>query len=130
LIHPVVPAFHEAHLLDILDVLAHERMDELEFGLIGFDADARVRLYNRCESRFSGLAPERVLGHGLFTVIAPCLNNYLVAQRFDDAAKEGVELDATIDYVLTWRMEPTPVRLRMLSAPGAKLRYVLLQHQR
>ena len=54
------------------------------------------------------------------------MNNYLVAQRFEDAAADGSLLDSTIDYVLTLRMRPVKVNLRLLSSPGASLRYVLV----
>ena len=58
----------------------------------------------------------RVVGQPLFTVVAPCMNNYLVAQRFEDAAATGTVLDATIDYVLTLRMRPMKVHLRLLAS--------------
>jgi photoactive yellow protein len=73
------------------------------------------------------LSPERVIGHGLFTVVAPCMNNYLVAQRFQDAATTGETLDATIDYVFTLRMRPRKVKLRLLASSGQAHRYVVVQ---
>jgi hypothetical protein len=50
----------------------------------------------------------------------------MVAQRFEDAADEGVALDATLDYVLTFRMRPVKVTLRLLASPGGDTRYVLV----
>jgi photoactive yellow protein len=93
----------------------------LDFGVIGFDAQGIVRRYNTYESRAAGLSTARVLGYPLFTVVAPCINKYLVAQRFEDAADADGELDATIDYVLTLRMRPVKAQLRLLAAPGGKL---------
>lgn len=113
-----------AHALDALDQAA---LDALGFGVINFDAAGIVRRYNAFESQAAGLAPARVLGHPLFTVVAPCMNNFLVAQRFEDAAARRESLDATIDYVLTLRMRPVKVRLRLLALPGASSRYVLVQ---
>ena len=55
------------------------------------------------------------------------MNNFLVAQRFEDAAATGDALDATIDYVLTLRMRPVKVQLRLLAEPLATMRYVLVQ---
>ena len=72
------------------------------------------------------MSPERVLGHPLFTMVAPCMNNFLVAQRFEDAEYNAEPLDATIDYVLTLRMRPVKVALRLLAEPGQALRYVLV----
>lgn len=112
-----------AHLTDASDAA----LDALNFGVIGFDADTVVRRYNSWESRAAGLSPQRVLGHPLFTVVAPCMNNFMVAQRFEDAAAAGDALDATIDYVLTLRMRPVKVKLRLLAAPGTAMRYVLVE---
>jgi hypothetical protein len=53
-----------------------------------------------------------------------------VAQRFEDAAQNGEVLDLLLDYVLTLRMRPTNVQLRLLSAPGAHYRYVLIRRNK
>lgn len=120
-------AFEDLALLRGLDALSDAELDHLDFGVIGFDDEGIVRRYNAYESQAAGLSTSRVVGHALFTVVAPCMNNYLVAQRFDDAAAQGSELDATIDYVLTLRMRPVKVRLRLLAAPGSAGQYVLVQ---
>ena len=104
-----------------------EALDRLEFGVIGFDAETVVTHYNAFESRAAGLSPQRVLGHPLFTLVAPCMNNFMVAQRFEDAAQAGSALDVTIDYVLTLRMRPVKVKLRLLAGMGHGTRYVLVQ---
>jgi hypothetical protein len=70
-----------------------------------------------------------VLGQPLFTNVAPCLNNFMVAQRFEDAQDDGAALDDTIDYVLTLRMRPVKVKLRLLAEPGSDQRYVLVQRK-
>jgi len=101
-------------------------LDSLDFGTIGIDASGVVCRYNRFESTAAGLSPERVLGHPLFTVVAPCMNNFLVAQRFDDALASGVSLDATIDYVLTLRMRPVKVKLRLVATADGSIRWVLV----
>ena len=101
-------------------------LDRLDFGTIGMNEVGVVCRYNRFESEAAGLSPERVLGHPLFTVVAPCMNNFLVAQRFEDALTSGNTLDATIDYVLTLRMRPVKVKLRLLAAAGASMRWVLV----
>jgi hypothetical protein len=54
------------------------------------------------------------------------MNNFMVAQRFEDAARDRTRLDETIDYVLTLRMRPIKVKLRLLSLPDAALSYVLI----
>lgn len=119
-------AFDQNDLLERLDALDDAELDALPFGVIGFDAETAVRRYNAFESRCAGLAAERVVGHKLFTTVAPCMNNYMVAQRFEDAAAGAGTLDATIDYVLTLRMRPVKVKLRLLAAAGSAQRYVLV----
>lgn len=100
-----------------------ELLDVQSFGTIGFGPDGKVISYSAAESRMAGLSPDRVLGKHIFTAVAPCMNNFLVAQRFEDEA----ELDAAIDYVLTLRMRPTPVKLRLLKATDIDRRFILVQ---
>ena len=102
-------------------------LDALDFGVIAIDAAGVVRRYNAFESRAAGLSLQRVVGQPLFTVVAPCMNNFMVAQRFEDAQAQGGVLDDTIDYVLTLRMRPVKVKLRLLAEPGAVHRYVLVR---
>ena len=119
--------FDQVDLCARLDALGSADLDALEFGVIGIDAATVVRLYNAFESQRAGIAPSRMLDRPLFTVAAPCMNNYLVAQRFADALAANVALDVTLDYVLTAQMRPVKVRLRLLAAPGAARRYVAVQ---
>jgi photoactive yellow protein len=119
-------AFSQTDIATRLDGMDAAEMDALDFGVIGFDADTQVQRYNSMESKLAGLSLPRVLGQPLFTAVAPCMNNFLVAQRFEDAAAEGSALDATIDYVFTLRMRPVKVKLRLLATPGTALRYVLV----
>ena len=109
-----------------IDVIPDAELDQLPFGVIGFDAEGIVRRYNARESRLAGLSRERVVATPLFTSVAPCMNSYLIAQRFEDAAAARSTLDATIDYVFTLRMRPSKVRLRLLSSPTMSLSYVLV----
>jgi photoactive yellow protein len=121
--------FDARGLADVLDASSQEQIDTLDFGVIGFDGDANVQRYNAFESQAAGLSPQRVIGEPLFTNVAPCLNNFMVAQRFEDALAEGSELDDTIDYVLTLRMRPVKVKLRLLASAGSGTRYVLVQRR-
>ncbi len=119
--------FATPDLMQRLEAGTDGQLDELAFGVIGFDADGIVRRYNAFESRAAGLSTQRVIGHDLFTSVAPCMNNYMVAQRFEDTTAASEPLDETIGYVLTLRMRPVKVELRLLAAPAAALRYVLVK---
>jgi photoactive yellow protein len=120
-------AFDQPDLFPSLAAESAEALDSFDFGVIGFDAETIVQQYNAFESRAAGLSPQRVLGQPLFTLVAPCMNNFMVAQRFEDAAQSGAALDETIDYVLTLRMRPIKVKLRLLAGAAPGMRYVLVQ---
>jgi photoactive yellow protein len=119
--------FDQPGITALLEEMEDATLNALSFGVIGFDRDDRVRRYNTFESKAAGLSVERVLEQDLFKVVAPCMNNFLVAQRFIDAREANAPLDDTINYVLTLRMRPTRVRLRLLSDPMAAFSYVLVQ---
>jgi photoactive yellow protein len=122
-------AFDQPQLDASLASLSDNELDELDFGTIGFDAAGVVRRYNRFESEAAGLHRDRVVGRALFTDVAPCMNNFMVAQRFADAAAAGEPLDAVVDYVLTLRMKPTRVVLRLVARPGDDVSWVLVQRR-
>lgn len=122
--------FDQADLGPQLAPLTETELDMLDFGVIGFDAETSVCRYNAFESQAAGLSPQRVLNQPLFTNVAPCMNNFMVAQRFEDAEEQGAPLDMTIDYVLTLRMRPVKVALRLIAVPGAAVRYVLVRRQK
>ena len=125
-LHDDLP-FDQPDLAALLERSDAAALDTVGFGAIGFDEDGRVQRYNTFESQAAGLRAERVLGQDLFVAVAPCMNNFMVAQRFVDARAAGTALDDTINYVLTLRMRPTKVKLRLLYQPGATLAYVLVQ---
>ena len=105
--------------------LAHAAKDDLDalpFGVVGLSRDGLVAIYNATEERLAGLPRDKVLGLHFFDSVAQCMNNFMVAQRYEDEP----ELDVIIDYVLTLKMRPTPVRLRLLQQPDAPLRYLLV----
>jgi photoactive yellow protein len=115
--------FDDAGLLDALESASLDDIDDLPFGLIVMDRAARVLGYNAAESRLSGLPPEGVLGRNFFVDVGPCTNNYLVAQRYTDQP----DLDEQLDYVFTFKMAPTPVRLRLLARAGSPRQYLAVQ---
>ena len=119
-------SFEQIDIAERLATADDDALDVLQFGIIGFDEQTVVQRYNTFESQLAGLNKSRVLGHPLFTSVAPCMNNFLVAQRFEDALATGDPLDATLDYVLTLRMKPVKVKLRLLAGSAGALRYVLI----
>lgn len=117
----------EFHAVDLPAALAAASDDALlaaPFGVVRMDATATVTLYNRWESQLSGLSPEFVLGKMFFEQVAPCTNNFMVALRYEQAG----DLDETIDYVFTYRLAPTAVRLRMIKRDGGP-RWLLVERR-
>jgi photoactive yellow protein len=120
-----VAGFDDVDLLSELESAPDTVLDEVDFGVIVMDRAGVVVFYNHNESGRSGLGADRVLGHNFFIEIGPCTNNYLIAERFHTEP----DLDATLDYVFTFRMRPTPVRLRLLAAAGSARQYLLVQNR-
>jgi photoactive yellow protein len=121
------PGFADTDLLPALQQMTDPELDQLPFGVIGFDTGGVVRRYNSAESRLAGLSKQVVLGHRFFSAVAPCMNNRMVAKRFVDASVDALPLDATIDYMLALRARPSRVTLRLLAQPGEGMRYLLVQ---
>jgi photoactive yellow protein len=115
-------SFDEIRLVDI-EAMDETVRDELPFGVVGLDRDGTTRVYNRTEADMAGLDRDSVIGSGFFDTVAQCMNNFMVAQRFEDEA----DLDEIVPYVLTLRMRPTRVRLRLLARPDASLRFILIE---
>ncbi len=117
--------FDQENILPLIDSVSDLELDAVTFGIVRMDKSGHVTGYNAAEAALSGLSPRNVIGKHFFTDVAPCTNNYLVAQRFET---EDV-LDAMVDYVFTLRMRPTPVVLRMLKAPTHDRMYLLVQRR-
>ena len=109
--------------LATLEAMGDEGRDTLPFGVIGFAADTIVETYNLTEARSAGLDPATVIGVPFFDAVGQCMNNFMVAQRFEDEP----EIDAIVPYVLTLRMRPTRVRLRLLATAERPRRYILVE---
>jgi len=115
--------FHRADLLALnadeppserpLSTLSEAEQDALDHGLIGFDDHLTVFAYNAWESRFAGIDKAEAIGRDIFAELVPCTGNRLVAGRFAEARRNRSDLRHRIDYVFTYRMRPTPVRLEL-----------------
>ncbi len=112
-----------------LDKASDAELDALPYGVIGIDAEGKACRYSVFEARMAGLEREQVLGRHFFEEVGRCMNNSMVARRFDNALAKGESLDCVIDYVIAFKSQLTPVKLRLLSLPGSRLRYLLVQRQ-
>ena len=122
-------SFEEPDVLDIIKSLDSTEVDSLDFGVIGFDANESITVYNAPEANWAGLKQAGVIGTHMFDSVAPCMNNYLIAERVRCARQEGTSLDFVLQYVLTFRMRPTPVTLRILSSPSCETQFILIRRK-
>jgi photoactive yellow protein len=117
--------FNDPDMYRLLNGLTEVQLDDVPFGVVGLNAQNLVEVYNAHESKYGGLGRNNVLNRPFFTEIGPCMNNYLVAERFEEQAP----VDITMPYVLTFRMRPTPVQLRLLSGLASSRRWVLIRRE-
>jgi photoactive yellow protein len=78
---------HDGDRVETLDAeriarLTREEVDALPYGLMLFDHDGIVHLYNRYESLLSRRAPEQVVGKSWFRDVAPCTRVSAFEGRF------------------------------------------------
>jgi photoactive yellow protein len=119
--------FDQGGLIASLARASDAGLGRLDFGAIGFDHAGVARRHNAFESKVSGRRCSNARGADMFAAVAPGINNFLVARRFDDARNDGAPLDATIDYVLTLRMRPVRVKRSLLAGQDEQMRFVVLQ---
>lgn len=122
-----IPNLNHPDLLRHLHDASPQALDRLPFGVIGFDASGTVVRYNAYEAEAAQFSADAVIGQHVFIELAPCLNNYLVAGRFDETLGAGSVLDESLPYVLTFRMRPTRVQMRLLADPAQPLRFLCIQ---
>ena len=115
--------FDSPDALAWLEAASTQQLDTLPFGVIQMAPGGLVTAYSALESKLAGLSKERVLHRSFFAAVAPCMNNYLVSERFHAEP----ELDVVLDYILTLRMAPTPVKLRLLKSSTVQHMYLLVK---
>lgn len=114
--------FTDPDLPGALDTLPDEDLLNAPFGVVRMDCDGIVTLYNYEERRLSGLSAEQTVGQNFFRDVAPCTNNFMVAERFKEPA-----IDEVVEYVFTFAMEPTEVTLRLIRR--GDVLYMLVRRQ-
>lgn len=99
-----------------LDAQSGSELDQLPYGVVKMDHQGFIQAYNQKESAYTGVAPENAVGKHLFTEVALCTNNFMIAGKLDQP-----EVDVVLDYVFTYVMKPTPVRLRLLKSDSPNM---------
>lgn len=113
-------SFDDPALPEALVLATEEDLKRAPFGVVRMEPSGRVTLYNDAEQRLSGLSERQTLGKNFFSDVAPCTNNFMVAEKY-----RREELDEVQGYVFTFAMEPREVTLRMIRR--GELLYLLVQ---
>jgi photoactive yellow protein len=105
----MTPTFSETNILNWLDSNSPESYDSLPFGVVQMDEQGIVTAYNSYITVIGGISKENAIGKKFFTQVAPCTNNFMVAEKY---LRES--LDEELPYIFTYVTQPTPVILRLI----------------
>jgi photoactive yellow protein len=96
----------------VLDMLSESQLDQVPFGAIKLDKDAKILRYNRVEGEITGRDPRAVMGRNFFLDLAACGVGPLFWGRF----KQGImkpSYDEIFPYVFYHEMPETAMLVRM-----------------
>lgn len=110
-------SFVPENVIQTLTTMDRANADGQPFGIVKLSDDGVIQMYNKWESEMAGFDPAAVEGKNFFTKIAACTNNRLVYGRFKDGVAAG-QMDDEFNYTFTYRMKPTPVRIRLYRHQG------------
>ena len=119
----VTMEFNTQNAFEKLELMSQSDMDMLNYGVVKMDLEGNILMYNVYERDLSGHELQDVLNKNFFLQVAPCTNNYMVANQFET----NEELDDIINYIFTYGMKPTKVKLRMLKRKNSKFMYLLVE---
>ncbi len=96
----------------VLDMLSDAQLDQVPFGAIKLDRDAKILRYNRIEGEITGRDPSAVIGRNFFLDLAACG----VGPHFWGRFKQGImkpTYDEIFPYVFYHEMPETAMLVRM-----------------
>ena len=113
----------ESISIDDLESKTDAELDQFDFGIIGSEKENHTcTRYNKYEENLAGLSKNYVIGKNFYVDVAPCTNNFLVYNRFQTESN----LEEGLDYVFTYKLSPTKVKLRMLKSQKFSIEYLLV----
>lgn len=119
--------FVDQRVLNNLDKLTASKADELPYAVVKLDDEGNIEIYNQYNyDKFADFKGKSVIGKNYFDDVAPCTQNFMFSGRF----KKGVEqdhLDTVFDFVFTYKMMPTNVRVHMYRDPDTKSNWIFLK---
>ena len=118
--------FEAPDLATRLEMLASHDLAGLDFGVIGLDADDRVRVYSSVEAQQSGYGTRPPIGLEFFETIAPCMNTPLFRGRIASARAAG-NLDIRFSHVGDFGDAERVLHVRVVAASDGG---IWILHQR
>ncbi len=118
--------FVPAEVLSQAGTMNKPQADLCGFGCVQVDDAGRVLIYNRYLSEMSGVSAKGAEGKNFFTSVNPCTNNPMFYGLF----KRGVAHDAMdeqFDYVFTYQMRPTNVKVHLYRDALAKTNWIFVK---
>ena len=106
--------FNQEDLAIELSNTKHAILNNADFGIIEISSSGDVLFFNQHELNCTGFSQAQVQHKNLFTQLVPSTDNYMVSHKYLAASKNHEPIDETIDYVLTYQLKPTSVKLRLL----------------
>ncbi len=106
--------FNQTDLAKTLKSSSDQELNSATFGIVRLQPGGAVSFYNQYEADLAGIPASDALGKNFFTEIAPCTNNFMVANKYQTADESSANIDETIDYMFTYKLKPTNVTLRIL----------------
>ena len=109
--------------IEDLESKTDDELDQLNFGVVASEKENHIcTRYNKYEADLAGLSKDYVIGKNFYVDVAPCTNNFLVYNRYETESNLAEE----IDYVFTYKLSPTKVKLRMLKSQNFSTEYLLV----
>ncbi len=118
-------SFDEPNIREVLDQATIEGLDAFNFGIVRMKMDGTVTAYNKYESELSDFSSLEVVGKHYFTQIAPCTNNFMIADKYN---MEAEKRDEQLNYLFTNQIKPTKVILRLIIDPQKTHQYLLISY--
>lgn len=118
----MTPTFSEATIIHWLDSNSEESYDMLPYGVVRMNELGIVTAYNSNISIIGGVTKENAIGKNFFVQVAPCTNNFMVAEKYQQET-----LDEEMPYMFTYITQPTPVILRLLKGKNGN-QYLLAKN--
>jgi|GEM_PF-97491 len=107
--------YDSVDLADVLPRIPRKGRDRMQFGIVELDYAGIIIAYNMGEAKMSGRDARDMIGKNFFSDIAPCTQTPDFYGRFKAGVQKG-SMSARFDFLFNHEMEPTAVRVTMMTS--------------